>query len=66
MARFLVRRIFEGIIVLWLVTVGVFIIFYIGPGPKSVARALAGKSATPQVVAAVSHRLLLDRPIWVQ
>ena len=66
MARFLVRRIFEGLIVLWLVTVGVFIIFYIGPGPKSVARALAGKSATPQVVAAVSHRLLLDRPIWVQ
>ena len=66
MARFLVRRIFEGIIVLWLVTVGVFLIFYIGPGPKSVARALAGKSATPQVVAAVSHRLLLDRPIWVQ
>lgn len=66
MARFLVRRIFEGIIVLWLVTVGVFIIFYIGPGPKGVARALAGKSATPQVVAEVSHRLLLDRPIWVQ
>ena len=66
MARFLVRRIFEGLIVLWLVTVGVFIIFYIGPGPKSVARALAGESATPQVVAAVSHRLLLDRPIWVQ
>jgi len=65
-ARFLVRRIFEGLIVLWLVTVGVFLIFYIGPGPKSVARALAGKSATPQVVAAVSHRLLLDRPIWVQ
>jgi peptide/nickel transport system permease protein len=65
-ARFLVRRIFQGLIVLWLVTVGVFVIFYIGPGPKSVARALAGKSATPEVVAAVSHRLLLDRPIWVQ
>jgi peptide/nickel transport system permease protein len=65
-ARFLVRRIFEGIIVLWLVTVGVFLIFYIGPGPKGVARALAGKSATPQVVAEVSHRLLLDQPIWVQ
>jgi len=65
-ARFLVRRIFEGLIVMWLVTVGVFIIFYIGPGPRGVARALAGKSATPQVVAEVSHRLLLDRPIWVQ
>ena len=66
MARFLVRRILQGIFVMWLVTVGVFIIFYIGPGPGQVARALAGKSATPAVVAAVSHRLLLDRPIWVQ
>ena len=66
MARFLVRRIFEGLLVMWLVTVGVFIIFYIGPGPRGVARALAGKSATPQVVAEVSHRLLLDQPIWVQ
>jgi peptide/nickel transport system permease protein len=44
----------------------VFLIFSVGPGPKGVARALAGKSATPQVVAEVSHRLLLDRPIWVQ
>ena len=66
MARFLVRRILEGILVMWLVTVGVFAIFYIGPGPKGVARALAGKSATPATVAAVSHRLLLDQPIWVQ
>jgi peptide/nickel transport system permease protein len=65
-ARFLVRRIFEGLIVMWLVTVGVFIIFYVGPGPRGVARALAGKSATPKVVAEVSHRLLLDQPIWVQ
>jgi peptide/nickel transport system permease protein len=65
-ARFLIRRILEGLLVMWLVTVGVFAIFYIGPGPKGVARALAGKSATPQVVAEVSHRLLLDQPIWVQ
>src|ERR1700735_4357753 len=51
---------------MWLVTVGVFLIFYVGPGPRSGARTLAGKSATPQVVAEVSHRLLLDRPLWVQ
>jgi len=65
-ARFLVRRILQGIFVMWLVTVGVFVIFYVGPGPGQVARALAGKSATPATVAAVSHRLLLDQPIWVQ
>jgi peptide/nickel transport system permease protein len=66
MARFLIRRILQGILVLWLMTVGVFIIFYIGPGPKAVARALAGRQATPEVVAEVSRRLLLDQPIWVQ
>src|SRR5450755_4544556 len=66
MARFLIRRILQGILVMWLVTVSVFLIFFVGPGPSSVARALAGKSATPQVVAAVSHRLLLDRPLYVQ
>jgi peptide/nickel transport system permease protein len=65
-ARFLIRRILQGILVMWLVTVSVFLIFYIGPGPGSVARTLAGKSATPQVVAEVSHRLLLDRPFYVQ
>ncbi len=66
MARFLIRRILQGILVMWLVTVSVFLIFFVGPGPGAVARALAGKAATPQVVAAVSHRLLLDRPIYVQ
>jgi peptide/nickel transport system permease protein len=65
-ARFLVRRIALGILVLWLVTITVFLIFYVGPGPGAVARTLAGRQATPQVVALVSHRLLLDRPLWVQ
>lgn len=63
MTRFLIRRIAQGVLVMWLVTVSVFLIFFIGPGPNSVARTLAGKSATPQVVAEVKRRLLLDRPI---
>ena len=66
MARFLLRRIILGILVLWLVTVGVFLIFYVGPGPGAVPRALAGREATPQMVALVKHRLLLDRPLIVQ
>ena len=36
------------------------------PGGQLVARTLAGKAATPQIVAEVSHRLLLDKPLWVQ
>src|SRR6201986_4277843 len=51
---------------MWLVTVSVYLIFYIGPGPGAVARTLAGKAATPQVVEEGKPRLLLDRPIWVQ
>jgi len=65
-ARFLVRRITLGVFVLWLMTLAVFGLFFIGPGPGSVARTLAGKQATPAQVAAVSHRLLLDRPLYVQ
>jgi peptide/nickel transport system permease protein len=65
-ARFLLRRIAQGIFVLWLVTVTVFLIFFVGPGPGAVARTLAGRQATAAQVAAVAHRLLLDRPWYVQ
>jgi peptide/nickel transport system permease protein len=65
-ARFLIRRTLQGLFVLWLMTVTVFLIFFIGPGPGSVARTLAGRQATPAQVAAVSHRLLLDQPVYVQ
>ena len=66
MIRFLIRRILQGILVLWLITVGVFAIFFIGPGAKAVPRALAGKNATPAVVAEVTKRLQLDKPIYEQ
>jgi peptide/nickel transport system permease protein len=65
-ARFLLRRIILGLLVLWLITVVVFLIFYVGPGRAQVARTLAGREATPQTVALVAHRLLLDRPLVVQ
>jgi len=66
MARFLVRRIILGVFVMLLVTVAVFALFYVGPGPADVARRLAGREATPQVVAEISHRLHLDQPIIEQ
>ena len=62
MARFLIRRILQGLLVLWLMTVGVFLIFFVGPGPKAVPRALAGRNATPQTVAAVTKRLRWTGP----
>ncbi len=66
MSRFLARRIALGVLVMWMVTVVVFLIFFVGPGPGFAARALAGRQATPQTVALIAHRLLLDRPIYVQ
>ena len=66
MTRFLVRRTLQGLIVIWLVTVIVFLIFYVGPGSADVARALAGRTASPETVALISHRLLLDRPWYEQ
>jgi peptide/nickel transport system permease protein len=65
-ARFLIRRILLGLLVVWLMTVTVFLIFFIGPGPGAVARTLAGREATPAQVAEVAHRLLLDRPVYGQ
>ena len=66
MTRFLIRRILQGLFVMWLMTISVFLIFYVGPGPADVARVLAGREASPATVAAVAHRLLLDRPLYVQ
>jgi peptide/nickel transport system permease protein len=65
-ARFLVRRVLLGVFVMFVVTIVVFIIFFVGPGSADVARTLAGREATPKTVALVAHRLLLDRPIYVQ
>jgi peptide/nickel transport system permease protein len=65
-ARFLIRRVLLGLLVMWLMTVTVFLIFFVGPGPGAVARTLAGREATPAQVADVAHRLLLDRPVYVQ
>src|ERR1700722_7257208 len=66
MVRFLIRRILLGIFVMWLVTMLVFGIFFLGPGPQSVARRIAGKNATPQTVQLILQRLHLNRSVPVQ
>jgi peptide/nickel transport system permease protein len=66
MVRFLIRRIGLGIIVMWMVTVLVFGIFYLGGNEQSVARRIAGKNATPLTIERVTKRLHLDKPLVVQ
>jgi peptide/nickel transport system permease protein len=61
MLRFLVRRLLLGVLVLWITSGAVFVLFFVAPHDP--ARLLAGKLATPQTVALVNHRLGLDRPL---
>jgi peptide/nickel transport system permease protein len=64
MLRFLIRRILFGVLVLWIVTTGVFILFF--ATSKDPAARFAGKSATPATLALVRHKLGLDDPLPVQ
>jgi peptide/nickel transport system permease protein len=61
MLRFIARRLLLAAMVLWLITVAVFVLFFVTPHDP--ARVIAGRLATPQTVAAVRHRLGLDRPV---
>jgi peptide/nickel transport system permease protein len=64
-ARFLIRRILTGIVVLWLVATGAFFLFFARP-VNTVAHQLAGRAATPQVINEVIRNLGLNQPIMVQ
>lgn len=63
--RFLIRRILTGVVVLWLVATVAFLLFFARP-VTTVARQLAGRAATPQVIHEVIRNLGLNQPILVQ
>ncbi|HVX68924.1 MAG TPA: ABC transporter permease [Mycobacteriales bacterium] len=67
MARFLVRRILQGLLVIWLVTIAAFLLFALDPsGPDSVARRIGGRSATPAQLHRIIEDLGLREHIWNQ
>ncbi len=66
MVRFLIRRIITGILVLWLVATGTFFLFFAAVPVQVVARNLAGRAATPAVLAQVTKYYGLDRPLFAQ
>ncbi len=66
MVRFLVRRILSGIVVLWVVATLSFMLFFVAVPEGVVARNLAGRAATPAVLAQVMQNLGLNRPWYVQ
>lgn len=64
MSRYLLRRLVESIITLFLATVVVFLGIRALPGDP--ARALAGEEADPQAIAEVRAQYGLDQPLPVQ
>jgi peptide/nickel transport system permease protein len=62
---YLVRRILTGIVVVWIVATLSFFLFFARP-VITVARQLAGRAATPQVINEVIANLGLNQPIMTQ
>lgn len=65
MGVLLLRRLGETLFVMVGISVLVFLIFFATPGADPSAR-IAGRNASPEVLAAVRHDFGFDRPIWVQ
>jgi peptide/nickel transport system permease protein len=62
---YLIRRLLTGFIVVWLVATVAFFLFFARP-VTTVARQLAGRAATPQVINEVIKNLGLNQPIMTQ
>jgi peptide/nickel transport system permease protein len=62
---FIVRRVAGLVLVLFTITVIVFLLFFATPGIDPSAR-LAGRNPSPDTVAAVKHEFGLDRPLPVR
>jgi peptide/nickel transport system permease protein len=61
---YLVRRLLQAVVVVWLVTIITFILLKNLPG--SPARAIVGQHPAPGVLEAVEKQLGLNRPMYVQ
>jgi peptide/nickel transport system permease protein len=65
MARFAVRRLLGMVLVLFAISVIVFLIFNVIPNSDPAQR-IAGKNATPQLVANITETWKFDKPLPVQ
>ena len=65
MVRFVLRRFAAALLVMFAISVLVFLIFFATPGTDPAAR-IAGKNANQQTLKAVRHDFGLDRPLPVQ
>ncbi len=65
MLTFIIRRVLWTVLVMFVITVLVFVIFFKTPGIDP-ARAIAGRNPSPLVLAEIRHQFGLDRPFPVQ
>jgi len=65
MTMFIIRRFTSAVLVMFAISVLTFLIFFATPGVDPAAR-IAGRSATPQIVAQVKHEFGLDRALPIR
>ena len=65
MRTYIIRRLVSAVLVLFSISVMVFLIFFATPGVNPAAR-IAGRSATPQILAQVSKEFGLNRPLPIR
>ncbi len=65
MLRFTLRRLLSAALVMIAISMLTFLIFFATPGVDPAAR-IAGRSATPQILAQVRHEFGLDRPLPIR
>jgi peptide/nickel transport system permease protein len=65
MRAFVIRRLASMLLVLFAISVLVFVIFFAIPGLDP-ARQMAGRNPTPETIKAIKHEFGLDKPLPVQ
>ena len=65
MTAFVVRRLTSMVLVLFAISVLVFVIFFAIPGIDP-SRQMAGRNPTPETIKAIKHEFGLDKPLPVQ
>src|SRR3954469_12644362 len=65
MGRYIIRRLLWVVVLLFFISLLVFVIFYVLPS-GDIAALKAGRNSTPAAIAAIRHQLGLDDPQYVQ
>jgi len=66
MTRYLIRRIFSGLLTIWVTTMAVTLLIHLVPGDPVQIMYAQSQSTTPEQLEQIRHHLGLDRPIYEQ